>query len=277
MSGVISKRSITRVLGISTGVCLLAACAQTPKHTNTLMFATNTDWGVKVGTDEKEIPVIRIGYTRQEGAFVPVLANTAVDGDGKLIPCPSAIIDKNGKPTKVEIANLEACKFVGTHDGVNEDSYSTLASFGGKTGAEVGKGSAKANVAIAQYFATGIAAQYLAVTGGANIVSAGGDTEAKANAASNGAAAILEKEKANAGKQVEAIDTAVIAAKSILGKSTDAVTSANLATLAGKFVGSKCSQAELDKLDKRTVEQFLKELRAQKRNCLRVWGNKLKQ
>ena len=271
MSGIISKRRLSRMLVMGAALTALSACSQMTKHSNMLVFGANTSVGVKVGQDASQAPTVSVGYQRQEVAFVPVLANTGVGTNGELSPCPAT--------TGAKVAP-EGCKFEASMDGTDKDSYSVLASFG----TEAGGGGGNASIKVAQYFATGIAAQQLAESGGANVVMAGGDTGKIADAAKAAAEARktelelrIQKEKDNAAKQVEAIDTAVIVAKSILGKSTDAVKSANLKTLAGKFVGLKCGQTELDKLDKRTVEKFLTELRAQKRNCLRVWGNKLKQ
>ncbi len=58
--------------------CLLAACA--PQHKDAIMFGTNTQVGVKVGVDEKQVPTVIIGYNRQEAALVPLL----VYGDGQI-------------------------------------------------------------------------------------------------------------------------------------------------------------------------------------------------
>lgn len=184
----ISIKKVVKFVGIGMLTVALGACSQMTKHSNTLIFAVNTTSGLKVGTDEKQIPGIQIGHSRQELAFVPVVANTGTSStdQGDLKPCPDSYVEK--------------CKLIGTHDGVNEDSYSTIASFGSKKGASVDStGAIRGEVAIAQYFATGVAAQYLAVTGGANIVSAGGDTKAKADATVKAAEAITKAEVAKAG------------------------------------------------------------------------------
>lgn len=189
----ISMKRVMKPIGASLIALGLSACAQTPKHTNTLMFATNTDWGVKVGTDEKQIPVIRIGFKRQEGAFVPVFANTSVDGDGEMIPCPSATADTKN----IKIEDLEACKFLARSQASKgttpqSDAYSVLASFGGTAS---GKNN-EAGMTIAQYFATGVAAQKLAESGGANVVAAGGASKEIADAAGKVADAAKAKNEA---------------------------------------------------------------------------------
>ncbi|MBL4639737.1 MAG: hypothetical protein JKY57_04330 [Kordiimonadaceae bacterium] len=254
----------------------IAGCAQMTRHSNTLVFGTNTSIGVNVGTDATQTPTIQIGFQRQEAALVPLLANTSESGSN-LVPCPASLVDNNPK------APPSGCLFVATsYEGgeiTNKDAYSVLASFGGKA-----KGSGTgAEIAVAQYFATGVAAQQLAESGGANIVVATTATAAAAIANANTAAIkskvelALVKEKANAAVQVKAIDSAEVAAKGILGKSTDPVLTADLTILAGKFKGAACNLAALQKLDLRTVGQFMVELKAQKRPCLRVWGNTLKQ
>jgi hypothetical protein len=63
---------------------------------------------------------------------------------------------------------IHPCLFAATNGG-STDSYSVLASFGANFDAEVGDG-AKAGGGLAQYFATGMAAQILATTGGAAVI-----------------------------------------------------------------------------------------------------------
>ncbi|MBL4837528.1 MAG: hypothetical protein JKY34_08100 [Kordiimonadaceae bacterium] len=246
------------------------------RHSNTLVFGTNTSIGVNVGKDASQTPTIQIGFQRQEAALVPLLANTSESGTN-LVPCPASAVGNNLK------APPSGCLFVATsYEGgeiTNKDAYSVLASFGG----EAKGSSAGAEIAVAQYFATGVAAQQLAESGGANIVVATSASAAEAIAKANTeaikskVALALEKEKVNAAVQVKAIDSAEVAAKGILGKSTDPVSTANLTILAGKFMGAACNLAALQKLDLRTVGQFMAELKSQKRSCLRVWGSALKQ
>jgi hypothetical protein len=92
---------------------------------------------------------------------MPLVANVADPKEpGKLVPCGNA----TSPPAS-------GCLIVGKNGTANaQDSYSVLASFGAKFGAK-GKGAQpEASVGIAQYFATGVAAQLLAATGGASIV-----------------------------------------------------------------------------------------------------------
>lgn len=208
------------------------ACEQMMKHSNTLVFTTNTVSGLKVGADEKQLPAVQVGHSRQELAWVPVLANAGGDEqDGDLVPCKQAGTDGN---------NIEACKFIGTHDGVDNDSYSTIASFGSKKGVEVVSGkSTNATVALAQYFATGIAAQYLVLTGGANVVSVGGDTKAKADAAEATAKLVKDAEMVAATKKIlDGKDVALV----LMGNDPDAaVTSAMMNKLQAEIGSPSCT------------------------------------
>lgn len=142
---------------------MAAGCAQTVRHTNTLLFATNTQIAISAGTSATAQPDVTIGYKRQEAVVMPLVANYAPDPKepGKLVPCGNA----TSPPAS-------GCLIVGKNGTANaQDSYSVLASFGAKFGAK-GKGAQpEANVGIAQYFATGVAAQLLAATGGASIIS----------------------------------------------------------------------------------------------------------
>jgi hypothetical protein len=231
----------------------LASCAQMPRHSNALVFGTNTTIGIGIGQSATQTPEVDIGYRRQEVAIVPVLANTAEAG-GKLTPCNEATI--------------ENCKFQATHNGTDKDSYSTLASFGSEMGTDA---TGSANVSIAQYFATGVAAQQLVISGGANVIQAGGDTEAKAKAAEKAAELKIVQERANADIFAKKLSIGEVAAKTILGDNTSTVAPAKLTLLSNSMpgAGSACSVGELGKLDQSNVEAFIKDLRAQKPTCVR--------
>lgn len=165
--------AILRFLGITLIIFLLCSCAQMTRHSNTLVFGTNTTVGIGIGTDATSTPSIEIGIRRQEVALVPLLANTNDTDTGTqrlLGPCPlpSTISSENLEQV---LAVIDACHFRATVGGNDRDSYSVLASFGTRATAEQGKGT----VSIAQYFATGAAAQQLAKSGGANVIRAGDD------------------------------------------------------------------------------------------------------
>ncbi|MEO0511067.1 MAG: hypothetical protein AAF065_14550 [Verrucomicrobiota bacterium] len=56
----------------------ITGCA--PQHKDAIMFGINTQVGVKVGVDEKQVPTVIVGFNRQEAALVPLLTY----GDGML-------------------------------------------------------------------------------------------------------------------------------------------------------------------------------------------------
>lgn len=133
-------------------IFLVSACA-TPKHTNTLIFGTNTKFALDAGVDATGQPSVTVGYKRQEAVWMPLLAN----------------IDVEGKPAECKD---DKCLYTGiekTND--KTDTYSVLASFGAKfSGGTSATSGAKAGGGLAQYFATGLAARKLAGAG-AKIVS----------------------------------------------------------------------------------------------------------
>lgn len=183
------------ILSATVLTTMTTSCTQMARHSNTLMFGTNTTFGVGVGQGADQTPKIDIGYNRQEVAIVPVLANTTANG-GKLNPCPEA--------------DVASCKFEASHNGKDKDSYSTLASFGGTAGTDSAAGGGK--VEVAQYFATGVAAQQLVISGGANVIQAGGDTKAKADAATAAAKAAEAAAKA----RISTENTQLVALKAYL-------------------------------------------------------------
>lgn len=144
-----------------TGLLALAGGCYTPQHSNVLIFATNTKFGVDISYDPKtQEPSFVVGYRRQEGVWMPLLANYGPEG---LTPGPLMITNTlNGKSD--EIAPQ---MFYRGNDGVNYDTYSVLATFKGSAGSQ----GAGASTGIAQYFATGLAARELAQEGGAALVS----------------------------------------------------------------------------------------------------------
>ncbi len=154
----------------------LTGCVQATRHSNTMVFGTNTTFGIKAGTTTGEVPEIVIGYHRQEAVIMPLVANTVSSEDPNLLsPC-----DLTTPVTVTGNAQfaVHPCSLVATNQK-SQDSYSVLASFGASydvngTGAKGG---------LAQYFATGVAAQILAAKGGAALVATG--EAAKASAATD--------------------------------------------------------------------------------------------
>lgn len=142
----------------------LCGCAMVD-HSNTMLFGTNTSVGVQAGVDSNNIPSVNIGYRRQEAVFLPLLANLKND-KGDFVPCPG------NTPVTEQLA--QSCKFLAKNgQGQAEDAYSVLASFGADIKAGTSNGGADASVGLAQYFATGTAAQLLALKGGAALVAVG--------------------------------------------------------------------------------------------------------
>jgi hypothetical protein len=154
----------------------LSGCVQMTRHSNTMVFGTNTSFGITVGQDAAATPSLKVGYARQEAVVMPLLANTGSEGD-LMLPCPHTLADDAVPAAEVSTS----CRFVGI-DGDNVlDSYSVLASFGVDFSADAA-GRGKAGGKIAQYFATGLAARILAENGGAALVAAGEAATANADA-----------------------------------------------------------------------------------------------
>jgi len=149
------------------------------RHSNTLVFGTNTSFGLTAGTSAANVPSVSVGYQRQEAVVMPLVANVK-DVGGVLQPCdisPAIAVGDGG-------ADTPPCMLVGRRDK-SLDTYSVLGSFGATFGASGAKGEAQGG--LAQYFATGLAAQLLATRGGAALVATGEAAEASAAAEPSGA------------------------------------------------------------------------------------------
>lgn len=164
------RRLYPHVAALIGASLLSTGCTQMTRHSNMLVFGTNTVIGARVGTAATQVPSIDIGYSRQEAALVPLVANVksveGKDGSHYLVPCDPAspvTISGSGKFA------VHPCSLVAVN-GSAQDSYSVLASFGAKFGGKSTSGQAEASGGLAQYFATGLAAQLLALNGGASVV-----------------------------------------------------------------------------------------------------------
>ena len=165
----------------STILALLTAAAlsgcSTPKHTDLLVFGTNTQFGVALTSDATSTPGVNIGYKRYELVLMPLYVNAK---ESRFAPStPTSPTDTD----KLKYVGSEATTPAAT------DTYSVLASFGARGSANT---SGTAEVGIAQYFATGLAARTLAYAGGALIntgdkASENAPETAKAAAAAAGA------------------------------------------------------------------------------------------
>jgi hypothetical protein len=148
------------------------------RHSNMMIFGTNTVVGVRAGVNASSVPEVAVGFTRQEAVILPLVANTgsshSKDGSEHLLtPCDMSkplLAPRSGDDTRP--FRVHPCSLVAVNDKA-QDSYSVLSSFGGNFDAtsETGKPAAKAGVS--QYFATGMAAQLLALKGGAASVATG--------------------------------------------------------------------------------------------------------
>lgn len=128
---------------LMTAVVVLASGCSVP-HRDVLLFGTDTSLGVNVGADPAAAQVtnVSIGYKRREAVYMPLVVNGT---DSKFT--------NDGK-------NM---KYAGRAEGEpagegGKDTYSVFASFGGSARAATAQGGAQ----VAQFFATGIAAQRLA-------------------------------------------------------------------------------------------------------------------
>jgi hypothetical protein len=168
-------RGLYRKLGTSGALAAamaLSSCVQATRHSNFLVFGTNTSVGLRVGTSAASVPEIQLGYSRQEAVILPLVANTehatGSDGSDVLNPCDLT------KPVQVTGARfaVHPCSLVAIN-GKALDSYSVLASFGANFDASANTSEVGAKGGLAQYFATGMAAQLLALNGGAAVVATG--------------------------------------------------------------------------------------------------------
>ena len=168
------RRFHTHIAAIALLPLLAGGCVQMTRHSNMMVFGTNTVVGLRVGTGGTNVPSIDVGFTRQEAVLLPLVANVGQDAlHNRLVPCDprTAIVDGRGNPVQYPV---HPCSLVAIDaEGKARDSYSVLASFGGHFGASSENGKTTAQGGVAQYFATGMAAQLLALNGGAAVVSGG--------------------------------------------------------------------------------------------------------
>lgn len=163
--------ALAATVALSVGACAVP-------HNNVLVFGTDTNYGIGISAapDPAAPASITIGYKRKEAVWMPLIVNRqactdTVDNDGttsKTCTNATAVDADDSSDPKVDTS----AKYVGKAGGVDksrggssyeEDTYSVFASFGGSAKAS-GDGGA---VAVAQFFATGIAAQRLGANPGA--------------------------------------------------------------------------------------------------------------
>lgn len=203
-----SRRSKS-LTGMAAFVAVALSGCSTPQHTNLLIFGTNTVVGLKAGADATQTPAIQLAYARQELVLMPLLANTAASrsgGDLLMAPCPAQSAAQARGHVQAGPELTKNCKFLGTV-GDEQDSYSVMASFGAKFDATRSDGTQKGSGAIAQYFATGLAARELA-RHGASLVAASESATQEAQSAAIYAsperrAAILDAERGVANREAK--------------------------------------------------------------------------
>jgi hypothetical protein len=154
--------TLTAVAALSLG-----GCVQATRHSNTMIFGTNTTVGFKVGQNVSQVPEIVLAYDRQELVIMPLVANTVDNGEWQT-PCDVSTGLAAMEPNQDII---HPCLLVAIN-GSASDSYSVLASFGADFEGSTGT-STRSKAGIGQYFATGVAAQVLAFRGGAALVATG--------------------------------------------------------------------------------------------------------
>lgn len=233
---------------------LLGGC-QMMTHSNMIVFGTNTVVGVRVGTAATQVPSIDVGYTRQEAVLMPVVANVAQTGqagDGRLVPCSLGTEVKvvAGTPPPPDqplpVFATPPCLLVASNEREGaKDSYSVLASFGANFGAGSEPSRSTARGGLAQYFATGMAAQLLALNGGAAVVATGSAAES----AAAGAPMTLTGVSAPSAAELGAIRTTVTGYQGQMKALTDKVKALDPGKLAANlkaFESAVGSQAGYD-------------------------------
>ena len=159
------------------GLTLLGGCGHV-SHGDMVIFATSTKVAFDVSAEPTNAgtPSVTLGYKRQEGVLMPLVVNgresvmvsgnKVCDAEGKncrIVPAEN--LGAYGRCLAAQSSQPEAClaalvkdvKYVGS-DGTKTDTYSVFASFGG----DFSGGASGAKAGLAQFFATGIAAQNLA-------------------------------------------------------------------------------------------------------------------
>jgi hypothetical protein len=253
------RRSYRHLAALSL-LALASGCVQMTRHSNTMVFGTNTTVGLKVGQDPNQVPEVVIGYDRQEAVIMPLLANTGErpGADGLMSPCrpvsettTESTNQKAGTKTIVTEkmdsdisfggdgeASVHPCKFVAVRadkGGIMiQDSYSVLASFGAQIEGSAPGGTG--SVGLSQYFATGVAAQILAATGGAALVAVGKAAEESAKSEGKAAAAAAVLGETQTYPAGSGISTAS-ARNALIGK-LDGMSDEDVRTKAPAFIDS---------------------------------------
>jgi len=149
-----------------------SGCATLP-HNNVLLFGTDTKVALDISTSATSggAPQITLGYRRAEATWMPLVVNKqSCDGSGCSVETleiesgKADTIKYQGKKTTTIFEDGDRTK--PKSEVVVEDSYSVFASFGAKFSGEGNSTSVQGSGGLAQFFATGIAAQKLAENDG---------------------------------------------------------------------------------------------------------------
>ncbi|WP_299328347.1 hypothetical protein [Parasphingopyxis sp.] len=170
-------RSIVKCAIVGVAAVALTGCYQMTRHSNTMVFGTNTVGGLDIGTDATNVPGITVGYNRQELVIMPLVANIGDNGEYQT-PCNVGSVPDSSNPRG------HPCLLV-SNNGNSVDTYSVLASFGAEFSATANNPTASGG--LAQFFATGSAAQILALRGGPALVAVGEAAERQTRTNVNGA------------------------------------------------------------------------------------------
>lgn len=134
---------------------MLLGCGEMPKHRDLLVFGTNTKLALDVSPapETGNIAGVTLGYKRQEFVLMPLLVNAA----------DSRFCVTNAQSQKVcDAQSIEQAKYLGSGSNSERDAYSVFASFGATFSGGGATGKNEAQGGLAQFFATGLAAQQLA-------------------------------------------------------------------------------------------------------------------
>ena len=187
-------------IGLIALAALAAGCMQQP-HNNVLLFGTDTKVALDVSSSATSggAPQLTLGYRRAEAVWMPLVVNdyTCVGNDPNQCTAKTAyeeekVTDANGVVTERKFPSEYTGETVvkttsggsTTVEKTERDAYAVFASFGAKFAGEATGTNAQASGGLAQFFATGVAAQRLAESDGvADILKVANQGEAAAREA----------------------------------------------------------------------------------------------
>lgn len=151
------------VFATVTAACSVMAGCAIP-HNNTLVFAVHRKIGIDVTPTNATGAGLTIGYSSSEFAWVPLWANGP--NNKPFVDCSSITHQSTTTQSSEPVFCAKSPKFTGRDaegrgNGRDEDAYSVFASFGGNASGQA-TSDTKAELRVASFFATGIAAQNLA-------------------------------------------------------------------------------------------------------------------